>query len=156
MKTWQIILQLMRWRPVVYGFMLLLSVIEIVLPIVAGLLMQRFFDGLGGSGSRGVGLWDVLAVLVALEVARVLSNDALLLSLVTFYNSGYALLRRNLLRQLLHHTRDIFFHLGHLLGVRTHARSAISQQHQGIVGRRVPIHREAVVTPLRAALQHSA
>ncbi len=101
MKTWQMILQLMRWRPVVYGFMLLLSVIEIVLPIVTGVLMQRFFDALGGSGSRGLGLWDVLALLVALEVAKVFSNDALLLSLVTFYNSGYALLRRNLLRQLL-------------------------------------------------------
>ncbi|HVC33721.1 MAG TPA: ABC transporter ATP-binding protein [Chloroflexota bacterium] len=101
MKTWQLVLQLMRWRPVVYGFMLLLSVIEIVLPIVTGLLMQHFFDRLGGTESAGLGLRDVLALLVALEFAKVFSGESLSLSLVTFYYSGYALLRRNLLRQLL-------------------------------------------------------
>jgi len=101
MKTWQIVLQLMRWRPVVYGFMLLLSLIEICLPIVTGVLLQRFFDALGGTGSSGLGLRDVLALLVALEVVIVFAGETLSLSLVTFYYSGYALLRRNLLRQLL-------------------------------------------------------
>ncbi|HLZ10042.1 MAG TPA: ABC transporter ATP-binding protein, partial [Chloroflexota bacterium] len=101
MKTWQIVLQLMRWRPVVYGFMLLLSVIDIAMPIVAGLLMRQLFDALGGSGSSGVGLRDVLALLVALEFANVFTGEALGLALDTFYASGYALLRRNLLRQLL-------------------------------------------------------
>jgi len=101
MKTWQIVLQLMRWRPVVYGFMLLLSLIEIGLPIVTGVLMRHFFDALGGTGSGGLGLRDVLALLVALEVVKVFTGESLVLSLVTFYNSGYALLRRNLLRQLL-------------------------------------------------------
>jgi len=101
MKTWQIVLQLMRWRPVVYGFMLLLSLIEIGLPIVTGVLMRHFFDALGGTGSAGLGLRDVLALLVALEVVKVFTGESLVLSLVTFYNSGYALLRRNLLRQLL-------------------------------------------------------
>jgi ATP-binding cassette, subfamily B, bacterial len=101
MKTWQIVLQLMRWRPVVYGFMLLLSLIEIGLPIVTGVLMRYFFDALGGPGSAGLGLRDVLALLVALEAVKVFTGESLVLSLVTFYNSGYALLRRNLLRQLL-------------------------------------------------------
>lgn len=101
MKTWQIVLQLMRWRPVVYGGMLLLSVIEIGLPLVTGVLMQRLFDAFGGSGSSGLGLRDALALLVALEVGNVFTGETLSLSLVTFYYSGYALLRRNLLRQLL-------------------------------------------------------
>jgi ATP-binding cassette, subfamily B, bacterial len=99
-KTWRIILRLMRWRTAVYACMLLLSVVEMVLPLVTGLLMQRFFDALGGTGA-GRGLGDVLALLVALEVVTVYSGEALSLSLVTFYYSGYALLRRNLLRQLL-------------------------------------------------------
>lgn len=101
MKTWQIVLQVMRWRPVVYGSMLLLSVTEICLPIVSGVLMRQFFDALGGTGPGGLGLRDVLALLVALETLTVLSGETLSLSLITFYFSGYALLRRNLLRQLL-------------------------------------------------------
>jgi len=44
---------------------------------------------------------DDYKLLVALEVAKVFSGEALSLSLVSFYYSGYALLRRNLLRQLL-------------------------------------------------------
>lgn len=101
MKTWQIVLQLMLWRPAVYSFVLLLSLIEICLPIVAGVLMQHLFDALGRSGSGSLGLRDVLALLVVLELARVFSGESLLLSLVSFYQSGYALIRRNLLRQLL-------------------------------------------------------
>ncbi|HLH74055.1 MAG TPA: ABC transporter ATP-binding protein [Chloroflexota bacterium] len=101
MKTWQIVLELMRWRPVVYGFVLLFSLIEFALPIVSGVLMQRFFDALGGTGSGSLGLRDILALLVALEFVKVFSGQMLWLSLVTFYYSGYALLRRNLLRQLL-------------------------------------------------------
>lgn len=101
MKTWRIVLQLMRWRPVVYGFTLLFSLTEFCLPIASGLLMRKLFDALGGTGSGGLGLRDALALLVALELAKVFSGEALSLSLVSFYSSGYALLRRNLLRQLL-------------------------------------------------------
>ncbi len=101
MKTWQIVVQLMLWRPVVYAFVLVLSVIDIVLPILAGVLMQQLFDALGETGSGGLQLWDILALLVALEVGKVFANEALVLSLVSFYTSGYALLRRNVLRQVL-------------------------------------------------------
>ena len=101
MKTWQIVVQLMRWRPVVYSFLILFSLIVFGLPIVTGLLMQQLFDALGGTGPGGLGLWDVLALLVALEFVVVFSGETLSLSLVTFYYSGYALIRRNLLRQLL-------------------------------------------------------
>ncbi|HLZ07683.1 MAG TPA: ABC transporter ATP-binding protein, partial [Chloroflexota bacterium] len=64
-------------------------------------LMQQLFDVLGGSGTGGPGLWDVLALLVALELVRVFSGESLSLSWITFLYSGCALLRRNLLRQLL-------------------------------------------------------
>lgn len=101
MKTWQIVVQIMRWRPIIYAAVLLFSVIEIVLPIASGVLMQRLFDALGGTGSGGLGLTDVLALLVALEVANVFAGETLSLTLISFYFSGYALLRRNLLRQLL-------------------------------------------------------
>jgi ATP-binding cassette subfamily B protein len=101
MKTWQIVVAIMRWRPVVYGLMLLFSVIEIVLPIASGLLMQRLFDTVAGTSASGIGIWNVLALLVALELIIVCCGETLSLILVTFYYSGFALLRRNLLRQLL-------------------------------------------------------
>jgi ATP-binding cassette subfamily B protein len=101
MKTWQIILQLVHWRPIVYGFLLLCCLLVFGLPILAGVLMQQLFDALGGTGGSGLGLRDILALLVALEFANVFSGEALSLSLITFYYSGYALIRRNLLRQLL-------------------------------------------------------
>ncbi len=101
MKTWQIVLQLVPWRPVGYAFFLLCSLVVFGLPIVTGIVMQQFFDAIGGTGSRGLGLRDVLALLIALEVVNVFSGESLSWSVVTFYHSGYALLRRNLLRQLL-------------------------------------------------------
>ena len=67
MKTWQIVLQLMRWRPVVYGFLLLFSIIVFGLPLVVGVLMQSLFDTLSGPASSGLGLWDILALLVACQ-----------------------------------------------------------------------------------------
>ena len=101
MKTWRILLEILRWRPFVYGFLLLFSVIIYGLPIVSGLLMQKLFDALGGTGFGGLGLRDILALIVALEVVNIFTGEALPVSLLTFYFSGYALLRRNLLRQLL-------------------------------------------------------
>lgn len=101
MKTWQIVVQLMLWRPVVYAFMFILSVVDICLPIASGVLMQNLFDALSASQSVAVGVWDLLVLLVALEFARAIFGESLLLSLVSFYQSGFALIRRNLLRQLL-------------------------------------------------------
>jgi hypothetical protein len=90
MKTWQIVLQLVHWRPVVYGIFLLFSLLVFGLPILSGVLMQQLFDALGGTVSTGPGLRDVLALLVALEFANVFSGEALSLGVVTFYYSGYA------------------------------------------------------------------
>ena len=74
MKTWQIELRLVRWRPGIYALLLLFSVIVFGLPIVSGLLMQRFFDALSGGGSGGLGLWDIVALLVALEFRQLLTG----------------------------------------------------------------------------------
>ena len=101
MKTWQIVLELMRWRPVVYGFLLLFSLIVFGMPILTGVLMQQLFDSLGGPGAGTLSLLDVVALLVALEFVGVFAGETLSLSWVTFLYSGCALLRRNLLRQLL-------------------------------------------------------
>src|SRR5205807_2192255 len=77
------------------------SVIVFGMPVLAGLLIQRLFDSLGGAGAANPSLLDVLALLVGLELVAVFSGEALSLSWVTFLYSGCALLRRNLLRQLL-------------------------------------------------------
>ena len=101
MKTGRILLELIRWRPGVYFFVLLSSLIVFGLPILSGVLMQRFFDALAVPAGGGNAIWDVLALLAALELGKVFSGESLSLSLVTYYYSGYVLLRRNLLRQLL-------------------------------------------------------
>jgi ATP-binding cassette subfamily B protein len=100
-KTWQIVLHIMRWRPVVYLFLLLFSILTFGLPLVFGLIVQGIFDALSGGAPAGPGLWDLLALLLLTEIVGVASGQGLSASWITFYYSGTALLRRNLLRQLL-------------------------------------------------------
>jgi ATP-binding cassette subfamily B protein len=100
-KTGQIVLRIMRWRPAVYLFLLLFSILTFGLPLVFGLIVQGIFDALSGGAPAGPGLWDLLALLLLAEIVGVASGQSLSASWITFYYSGTALLRRNLLRQLL-------------------------------------------------------
>jgi ATP-binding cassette subfamily B protein len=100
-KTWQIVFRIMRWRPVIYLLLLLFSVLVFGLPLANGLIMQALFNTLGGKDSGGPGLWDLLALLLAVEIGGIGFGQGLSYSWITFLYSGCALLRRNLLRQLL-------------------------------------------------------
>src|SRR5712692_4230168 len=71
------------------------------LPVAVGLVVRALFDALTGSAPATVGLWGLLALLLATEVVGVLSGGALSFTWISFLYTCCAILRKNLLRELL-------------------------------------------------------
>ncbi len=103
MKPWQIIRSLsgVDWKLFLLAGFGVFST-SYVLPLVPGLILQRFFDYLADSASAGANAWTFFGLLVAVGVAR--SVTILIASaepiLHIFVGS---LLRRNVLRRILTH-----------------------------------------------------
>src|SRR5205814_5801319 len=100
-KTWQIIWQLIRFRPLMFAACLACGITIFCLPIAVGLVVRALFDALTGSAPATLGLWTLLALLLVTEVVGVLSGEALSYSWISFLYTGCAILRNNLLRELL-------------------------------------------------------
>ena len=69
--------------------------------IVPGLLLQRFFDTLTGDAPAVVNLWTILALYLAVEISRMVSNLGAAWSGAAVRNTNGALLRRNVIANLL-------------------------------------------------------
>jgi len=69
---------------------------------------------------------------------------------------GAFAIARDGLRQVLEDAGDFLFHAGKFLGFGTDAGSAVSKQHERVVGGGVAIYRQAVVTGFGGALEDGA
>src|SRR6476659_6436058 len=101
MKTWRLLIQLVRYRPWLYLASATLWNVYFVLPLVPGLITREIFDLLTGNAQVGIGLWGLIALLVTVELAR---NSITYLGAamdVTFQYTFAALLRKNLLERIL-------------------------------------------------------
>ena len=103
MTPWQLLNSLgryHRWLFFATGFSVLMS--AYILPLVPGLIMQRFFDDLSGNAAVGANSWTFLVLLVAVGVARsmtmILGATESILHIVVG-----ALLRKNILQRILTH-----------------------------------------------------
>jgi ATP-binding cassette, subfamily B, bacterial len=101
MKTWPFNARLMRYARgsfAVYGFFTFALVAGEVIP---GIIVQRIFDRLTGHEAAGLSISALVALFVAIEVARFATSFGHEWGYVTFVLTAGALLRRNILAAIL-------------------------------------------------------
>jgi ATP-binding cassette subfamily B protein len=102
LKTYSYIWELIRFRPWLY---LALGVLEIlffgVFPQLVAWITRSFFDTLTGEAQASVGVWGLIALLMAIAVARVAAIFGDVAVYFTFMYTVAALLRKNLFEHIL-------------------------------------------------------
>jgi ATP-binding cassette subfamily B protein len=102
LQTWRYLWRLACFRP---GLYLLLGIFETmffgVTPQITGFLIRAFFDTLTGESPAKVGVYGVVALLVATALARVIFIFADVAVYFRFQYSIAALLRKNLFEHIL-------------------------------------------------------
>jgi ATP-binding cassette subfamily B protein len=71
-----------------------------IIPALAALAVRAFLDTLSGQAQAGLNAWTLLALLVAAQVARLLSFTAGIDQFVQLWFNGMTLMRKNMLRWL--------------------------------------------------------
>ena len=101
MKTWRYLLQLLRYRPWLYGLNMLGITVHLLLDMVPGLLMRQYFNLLTGAAPVSFGLRTLLVLLIVTSVFRFFSSFSLGLTNLPFMFEVGGLLRKNLLARIL-------------------------------------------------------
>ncbi|TAK21332.1 MAG: ABC transporter ATP-binding protein [Chloroflexota bacterium] len=99
--VWWVAAQLIRARPGYFALCLFFATLTFCIPIAAGLVARAFFDALTGSAPAGLNVSTVIALFVAVEAVGLMADTGLTLGWGSFKGASAALLRRNLLRELL-------------------------------------------------------
>jgi ATP-binding cassette, subfamily B, bacterial len=101
MSIWRYLWRLFQLTPWLYLSSFVLQIGRFVFVFGPGLIIRQLFDTLAGDAPAAWGFWSLLALLVAVALARI----AMLLSAVavenTTYFKGAALIRTNLLERIL-------------------------------------------------------
>lgn len=93
---------LIRYRPGFFALFVAFSIFYFSLPLVVGLVVRAFFDRLTGAAPIGIGVWEIIALLVATElVGAGVAGPGLTFGWASCLQTGQALLRRNLLQSIL-------------------------------------------------------
>jgi ATP-binding cassette subfamily B protein len=98
---WTVLWQLVRRRPWVYLATLACWNVFLVGRLVPGLFERAFFDSLTGQARAVLSPWTLIALVVSLELARLVSMIGAGWAEVTFQFSSGASLRADLVRKLL-------------------------------------------------------
>lgn len=101
MKTWWFLLKIIRATALPFAMTLVAASAYFGFPLVLGLVTQAFFDALSGHAPAGLNVWTALALLLLLQLARSGVLGGFDLTWINLRYAGLALLRANLLRQLL-------------------------------------------------------
>ncbi len=101
LSTWAATWQLIRFQPRAYLQFGALYVVLFGSNVLPGLLIQAFFDHLSGAAPAAVGVWGLLGLLAAVEAGRALVYLTRIYGEETFRCHGWALLRRNIVANIL-------------------------------------------------------
>ena len=100
MKMRHALWQLIKYRPGLYGANALAWISILLAELGAGYLAKLFFDALTDASPAGLTVWGIIALVVAVGIARILTILAgALIDIRHRYNMGM-LLRRNLLASI--------------------------------------------------------
>ena len=99
--VWTATWSLIRYRPAVFLANLFFTGYFIATRLIPGLITQRFFDSLTGDAPATIGLWTLLALYLAVELTRMIANAGEAWSSASVRNTNGALLRRNVIANLL-------------------------------------------------------
>ncbi len=101
LSVWAVITRLIRFRRGLFLGNLAAMFLLTGAALAPGLIMREFFDLISGEATAGFGLWTLIALLLASQLARRLGGLGLLLTNIPFFVHTMTLLRRNLLRYVL-------------------------------------------------------
>jgi ATP-binding cassette subfamily B protein len=99
--VWWVAAQLIRARPGYFAVCLFFATLTFSMPLAAGLVTRAFFDALTGHAPADLGVPAVIALFVVVTVADMVADTGLTFGWSSFKHACAALLRRNLLRELL-------------------------------------------------------
>jgi ATP-binding cassette subfamily B protein len=103
MKTYQYIWRLIRYRPYLYSINFVCWMLIYLSPLVPGLIIREFFDQLSGNAALEFGTLGLAALFISVAVVRLLLIFSGALADIPHRFSMSALLRRNLLAQIMKH-----------------------------------------------------
>ncbi len=101
MNTYQFIKRLILYRPVLYLVNALSWTLIHTYPVIPGLILREFLDTLSGQSRLDLGIWGIIALLVATTVAHIANIVVGALIDIGHRFSISALLRRNTLESIL-------------------------------------------------------
>ncbi len=101
MKTWPFNVRLMRYAPGSFAVYAFFTFVLVAGEIIPAIIVQRVFDRLTGHEVAGFSIAALVALFVAIEVARFASSFGHEWGYVTFVLTAGALLRRNILAAIL-------------------------------------------------------
>jgi len=100
--SWWYLWRLALYRPWLYLMSgLFASILYYAVPLLPGLIVQRFVDDLAGGAAAGATPWTLLALLVGIAVARVVELFIGVTCEFSTVETAAALLRRNLFEHIL-------------------------------------------------------
>ena len=102
LPAWRVVLEMIRFRPLLWLVDLLaIIILRVAWQLLPGLTMKAFFDMLSGQAAAGVNIWTILALLAGMYVIRALGEYGFYFADVPLFAEGCTLLRKNLLRHIL-------------------------------------------------------
>jgi ATP-binding cassette subfamily B protein len=101
LPSWRIVLRLIRYRPWQWTLNLLAMFVLVGSFMLPGIFMREFFNLVEGDPSARFGLWAIVGLLLASEVAGVGGLFGLVLTNVPFFVHTLAMLRHNMLSRIL-------------------------------------------------------
>lgn len=106
LKTWPAVWSLIRYQPAVFAVHTVFVILLFAGQVLPGLLEKLIFDSLTGSAPATLGVWTLVALVVAVEVARISVSFGLEWYGWTFRYKVGALMRRNIFASILRRPAD--------------------------------------------------
>ena len=101
MKDWQIIWQLVRFRPGLFGATVLFATLGQLAQQAPALVTREFFNYLTGSAQVQFDLWALVALLAMSGLVEIMVRFGVTWTRVTFQFTALALMRQNIFRHVL-------------------------------------------------------